>query len=419
MTALLLGIVADDATGACDVADAVCSEGLSAAVVFGVPAGPVPETDCVVVALKSRTVPADEAVAASTSAAKALAHARLLYQKYCSTFDSTDAGNIGPVADALTDLRGARRSVGTPATPQLGRTAYLGHLFVGRQLLAESPLRDHPLTPMRDSDLVRLLARQTPHPVASIPHPVVACGPAAIARAIADTPARHLLLDAIDDADLDAAARALVASDEPVVVGGAAGLAAALARALATGASRQSAAVPAATPGSPRLIVSGSCSAATQEQVAAFAGRHIVLSPDALAADADGTVSDMLDRLGAAFAAGSSPVLVASTAEPADVLAAQRRYGAQRTADLLERAAGEIARRAVRELGVERLIVAGGETSGAVGRALGLDALHVGPRVEPGLAWMSPRGGQPLAVLLKSGNFGSTQLFTTAWEACP
>ncbi|HVU91273.1 MAG TPA: four-carbon acid sugar kinase family protein, partial [Jatrophihabitans sp.] len=182
-----LGVVADDVTGASDLADAVCDEGWSAAVVFGSPEGPLPEADCVVVALKSRTAPVREAVESSVAAGRRLieAGAPRLYQKYCSTFDSTDRGNIGPVADGLCALLGAGLSVGTPATPRSGRTVYQGHLFVGRQLLAESPLRDHPLTPMRDSDLVRLLGRQTPAPVSLVDRPAVTRGVEAVLSQLA------------------------------------------------------------------------------------------------------------------------------------------------------------------------------------------------------------------------------------------
>jgi uncharacterized protein YgbK (DUF1537 family) len=417
-----LGVIADDVTGASDLADAVCDEGWSAVVFFGVPDGPLPECDCAVVALKSRTAPVDQAVGESALAARALlsSGAELLYQKYCSTFDSTDRGNIGPVADALRDLAGAAVTVGTPATPRSGRTQYLGHLFVGRQLLAESPLRDHPLTPMRDSDLVRVLGRQTPTPVGLIDRSTVAAGPDAVATAIANG-AGHLLVDALDDTDLDVLAAAVhrLGGRPAIVTGGAAGFAAALARTTgATGRVRSSAeAVPAGT--APRLLLSGSCSARTREQVAAFAGPVFRLDPFALAADPDATVARLLAEVAAGFAAGSAPVLVASTAEPDAVAAADDRLGPGTAAELLERAAGAIAAHAVRELGVRRLLVAGGETSGSVVRALRLRALRVGAAAAPGVPWMVPVGDDSLAVLLKSGNFGDVDLFNTAWKACP
>ena len=401
-----LGVVADDVTGAADLADAVCDAGWSAAVVFGVPAAPLPAADCVVVALKSRTAPVAEAVAESTAAARALLSggAPRLYQKYCSTFDSTEDGNIGPVADALLDLLGASLSVGTPATPRSGRTVYQGHLFVGRQLLADSPMRDHPLTPMRDSDLVRVLGRQTPRPVTAARRGELAG---------LDAPG-HVLADALDDADLDRLAVAVTALQGPVLLGGAAGLAAALARADTGGGRPRRPAFPSPAGAAPRLIVSGSCSQRTQEQVTAFAGPVVPLAPAKLAADFDGAVERALGSVRAAYDRGAPTVLVSSTAAPGargDVPAG--------TADRLERAAGAIARAAVTDLGVRRLLVAGGETSGAVVRALGLVALRVGPPAGPGVPWLVPAEDDSLALLLKSGNFGAVDLFTAAWEACP
>jgi uncharacterized protein YgbK (DUF1537 family) len=408
-----LGVIADDVTGASDLADAVCDEGWSAAVVFGVPAAPLPDVDCVVVALKSRTAPVADAVAESVDAARRLLAegAPRLYQKYCSTFDSTDDGNIGPVADALRDLLGGAVSVGTPATPRAGRTVYQGHLFVGRQLLAESPMRDHPLTPMRDSDLVRLLAAQTPAPVRPLDRAAVRGGAGAVLSELRAA-GGHVVVDALDDADLDVLAAALARLDGPVLVGGAAGLAAALARVDAAGPRSSYLPPPAGDAG--RLVVSGSCSLRTREQVADFAGPLVPLRAAELAADFAGTVQAVVDAVGREFAAGASPVLVSSTAGPED-----RASAPAEAADLLERAAGAVAAATVRDLGVRRLLVAGGETSGAVVRALGLAALRVGPPAGPGLPWMVPTDDDRLALLLKSGNFGAVDLFTTAWEACP
>ncbi|HZC73115.1 MAG TPA: 3-oxo-tetronate kinase [Jatrophihabitans sp.] len=420
MTAPLLGVVADDVTGACDLADAVCAEGLSAAVLIGIPARPLPTADCIVVALKSRTAPVKDAVAESVATARRLLDAgcRLLYQKYCSTFDSTERGNIGPVSDALRMLFGESAiAVGTPATPRVARTVYQGHLFVGRTLLSESALRDHPLTPMRDPDLVRVLGRQTSHPVDVITRaalPAVASAvDAARARGV-----RHVLLDAVDDADLDAAAGALwqlPASGTPLIATGAAGLAAALARTAAAGTGRRCAiAVPALR--GRRLIISGSCSARTREQVAAFRGPCVPLDPMSVAADPAAAIGAVCRAVADAFAAGADPVLVSSSAAPEDVAAAAARLGAGRPAELLETASAELAHRAVAELGVRQLLVAGGETSGAVLSALGIGALRVGPAVAPGIAWMISTDADPLAVLLKSGNFGAPELFNTAWD---
>lgn len=423
-----LGIVADDFTGACDVADAVSDQGASAVVTVGVPDGPCPDCDCVVVALKSRTAPQTLAVEWSLAAARWLAQAgcQTLYQKYCSTFDSTDAGNIGPVADALADFLAADRTrlavtVGTPATPRVGRTVYQGHLFVGRQLLSDSPLSDHPLTPMRDPNLVAVLSRQTDAPVALVPWSTVVAGPVDIRAAIVEArrnSARHVLLDALTEDDLDHAAIALTGTGD-VVAAGAAGLAAALARVRHAGFAGSHARTVPRVPAGRRLILSGSCSARTREQVAAFRGPRIELSPMDLGEDPDRTVDDVLAQVAQAFGTGDGPVLVSSSAGPEQVAAYESRLGVGRPAALLEAATAAIAQRAVATLGVQRLLVAGGETSGAVVQALGITMLRVGPAAGPGLPWMVPASGPALALLLKSGNFGDADLFNSAWRCCP
>ncbi|VTR77727.1 3-oxo-tetronate kinase [Cellulomonas hominis] len=428
MTGPRLGVVADDVTGACDLADAVRDAGGSAVVVLGVP-GPdldLPPCDSAVVALRTRTAPPARAVEESVAAARWLLDhgAQSIYQKYCSTFDSTDQDTIGPVADALRGLLGPGTvSVGTPATPRAGRTQYQGHLFVGDRLLSESPLRDHPLTPMHDPDLVRVLGRQTPGRVGLLPWAALRSGdPAeALARLVADG-TEHVLVDALTDDDLDVLAGAALAlgpgaRGARVLLGGAAGLAAAVAR---TWGRTGGAPDPVPGPGAGRaLIVSGSCSARTLEQVAAFDGPRVVLDAVALDADPAATLEAVLREVAAAYGAGDGPVLVSSTADPAAVRATQDRLGVRHAAALLEQAAGEVAARAVRDLGVRRLLVAGGETSGAVAGALGLRVLHVGPAAAPGVPWMVPATGPRVAVLLKSGNFGAPDLFRTAWEVCP
>lgn len=423
MTSLRLGVVADDVTGACDLADAVTEAGAHAAVLVGVP-GPdaaPPACDCAIIALKSRTAPVAEAVEESVAAARwLLKHgAQMLYQKYCSTFDSTDLGNIGPVADALRALLRDRHRlapcVGTPATPRAGRTQYQGHLFVGPRLLSESSLRDHPLTPMRDPDLVRVLSRQTPAPVALVPWATVHSGAlgASLAALTADG-AGHVLVDALNDDDLDLLARAVEQLARCVLLGGAAGLAAAVAR--RWGLAGRARTVP-AVPDGPSLVIAGSCAQRTRMQVAEFGGPRIEITPSALHQD-PGTVDRALDRIAAYYREDPSrPVLVTSSAPPEEVAAAEAALGPT-AASLLERAAGRIAARAVHELGVRRLIVAGGETSGAVIAALDAGMLAVGPPAAPGVPWMVPIG-LPVALLPKSGNFGAPDLFRTAWSTAP
>src|SRR5512137_1092953 len=172
---LLLGCIADDFTGATDLASMLVKGGMTAVQVIGVPTGPLPEADAVVVALKSRTAPVAQAVAESVAAADALvaAGAKQIFFKYCSTFDSTDEGNIGPVADALLKRLGSGFAIACPAFPANGRSIYQGHLFVGARLLNESGMENHPLTPMKDPDLVRVLSRQTEGGVGLVPFAVV------------------------------------------------------------------------------------------------------------------------------------------------------------------------------------------------------------------------------------------------------
>ncbi|MFF0330843.1 3-oxo-tetronate kinase [Nonomuraea angiospora] len=397
----LLGCVADDYTGGTDVAAALRRSGLRTVLIFGVP-GPataLPDSDVVVVALKTRSIPAGEAVAASLAVQEWLRErgVRRLYFKYCSTFDSTDQGNIGPVADALTEAAGARLTVVCPAAPEHGRTVYQGHLFVGDRLLSESSMRHHPLTPMTDPDLVRVLGRQTPHRVALVAHETVRRGAGAVRAALDALRAqdvRYAVTDALDDRDLDVIARAT--AHLPVITG-----AAGLARALET--ARHEHAMP-ALPTGPGVVLAGSCSAATLEQVA-LARRH--LPSYRLRAEQEGLVEEALGWLEANLPA-EGRALVYSSAPPEE-----RSPGA---AGLLERALAAVAVRAA-GLGARRIVVAGGETSGAVVNALGVTGAVVGAEADRGVPWLLTTGHSSLALLLKSGNFGRPDLLVTALEA--
>ncbi|MDR6972215.1 3-oxo-tetronate kinase [Leifsonia shinshuensis] len=425
-----LGAVADDVTGACDLAGRVAEAGLPASVLLTASADaadaavfPGDGSGCAVVALKVRTAPVAEAVDASTAAARLLlsAGATQLYQKYCSTFDSTPSGNIGPIADALLDVAGATASVGTPATPGAGRTQYQGVLFVDGVPLAESPMRDHPLTPMRDSNLVRLLAPQTRAPVGLVRWEDVQRGSATVAAAIADG---HTLVDALTEQDLDLIAAAVRerAADAPILAGGGAGVATALARAemRESGVAGGAAGLP-SVPVTGRLILAGSASAATRAQLAAFRGERHVLDPRELDRDADAALARLRDAL-AAHDDRRSPLLIHASPE---VAAAQEALGAARAAALLEGALAELAAVAVHEFGYSHLLIAGGETSGAVTARLGIARLRIGAQAAPGVPWAVAASAAPggeertIAVLLKSGNFGGPALFDDAWEVAP
>jgi uncharacterized protein YgbK (DUF1537 family) len=420
---MLLGCIADDFTGATDLASMLVRAGMRTVQTIGIPARPLDEApDAIVVALKSRTIPVADAVAQSLDALQWLRAqgAKQFYFKYCSTFDSTDAGNIGPVADALLDALGARFTIACPAFPTNKRTIYLGHLFVGDVLLSDSPMRDHPLTPMRDASLVRVLARQTKRDVGLVPHEVVVGGADAIRAAFAKLEGNgvaHAVVDAIDDADLmaiGAACRdlALVTAGSGVALGlpqnfRAAGL---------LPARTDAAALPDVK--GPAAVLSGSCSAQTRKQVALMAKTHTAVALEPLAGVSPEAIADAaLARVAGDLAAGR-PFLVYSTAEPAQVAEVQAKLGRDRAAALIEEAFGVLAARLV-ERGVRRLVVAGGETAGAVVQALGVESLAIGPAIDPGVPWTTARGCTTLALALKSGNFGSDDFFTKSLAMLP
>ena len=410
---LWLGVVADDVTGATDIAGTLVGQGLRVVQTFGLPQEEIADCDCVVVALKIRTVPASEAVATSLAAARRLCElgAEQIYFKYCSTFDSTDSGNIGPVADALQSDLGARISLVCPATPAIGRTVYFGHLFVNGRLLSESSLRTHPLTPMTDPDLVRVLGRQTASGVALIGYETVERGADAVRselERLAGRGVRYAVADALRESHLTVLGEA--ARDHRLVTG-ASGLARGLASArFRSGGHVVTAPVDGAISQAPAAVLAGSCSEATREQVALFTAQYPAFAVDPIA------LAEGHDVVGAAlkFAAErlGEPVLIHSTA---DVRRAQSALGPLRAAELVESALARIATGLV-GLGVRRMIVAGGETSGAVVRALGITGVRVGAEVDPGVPWTFSLDGR-LALLLKSGNLGRPSLFSDAWDA--
>lgn len=406
---MILGAIGDDFTGSSDLANTLAREGMRATLFAGVPAEAAdPGTEAGVVALKSRTIPAAQAVAQSLAALdwlRAQGCQQFLF-KICSTFDSTDAGNIGPVGEALAAALGARAVPVCPAFPATGRTVYLGHLFVGDRLLSESGMEHHPLTPMRDPDLRRVLARQTRLPVGHVPLTAVRRGAGAI-RETLDAFDGFAIVDAVADADLRALGEA--AEGLPLLVGGsgiAIGLPAVFARhgLLAGG-------QPSWTgDAGPALAVAGSVSRATQAQVAAhIAAGHPAraLDPDAVMAGRE-TAAALVDW---ALSAGGLP-LVYSTADAASVAAAQARHGRAALAEAIERLLAATAAEAVAR-GVRRLVAAGGETSGAVVSALALRAMAIGPEIDPGVPALRAEG-RPLALALKSGNFGGPDFFARA-----
>jgi uncharacterized protein YgbK (DUF1537 family) len=418
----LLGCIADDFTGATDLAGMLVRAGMRTVQTIGVPAAPPGGVDAIVVALKSRTIPAREAVDQSLAALRWLREAGCarFYFKYCSTFDSTDEGNIGPVADALLSALDAPFTVACPAFPENGRTIFNGHLFVGEILLSESGMRHHPLTPMTDPNLVRVLQRQTRRRVGLVGHAAVAAGPERI-RARFDELRREgvaiAIVDATSNADLLRLGTAC--ADLPLVTAGS-GVALGLVPAYrAAGLFAPSGPADALPPARGlRAIVAGSCSVATRAQVeaAVAAGTPALrLDPVRLAEDR-AAVSAALAWAQPLLARG--PVLLYATAAPEEVRAAQEKLGRERAGAVVEDALAAIARGLV-DLGVGALVVAGGETSGAVVNALGVRALRIGPEIAPGVPWTAALSGPPLALALKSGNFGGPAFFTEAWSRLP
>lgn len=413
---LLLGAIADDFTGATDLANMLVRAGMRTVQTIGVPAARTIDgaPDAVVVALKSRTIPAAAAVAHSLAALAWLrtAGAQQIYFKYCSTFDSTDAGNIGPVADALMDALGTRFTIACPAFPVNKRTIYLGHLYVGDVLLSESPMRDHPLTPMRDANLVRVLGRQTKRRVGLVPWPVVKRGAAAIrdefVRLAADG-FGHAVVDAIEDDDLMAIGDAC--RDLALVTGGS-GIALGLPQNFQAAGILRERADAAQMPHivGKAAVLAGSCSAATRAQVASMARTHTAVALDPMSGgDAQVLAARALDAVASDLAA-DRPFVIYSTAEPAQVAAVQAHLGQAQAASLIEKAFATLAITLV-ERGVRRLVVAGGETSGAVVQALGIEALRIGPQIDPGVPWTASIGTPSIALALKSGNFGAEDFF--------
>jgi 3-dehydrotetronate 4-kinase len=421
MSGLLLGAIADDFTGATDLANMLVRAGMRTVQTIGVPRGAdvAPDADAIVVALKSRTIAASEAVAQSLAALDWLRArgALQLYFKYCSTFDSTDDGNIGPVADALLDALGAGFTIACPAFPANQRTIYQGYLFVGGSLLSESPMRDHPLTPMRDSNLVRVLGRQTKRRVALVPWPVVQHGPSAIRAEFAKLQAdgvSYAIVDAIDDDDLIDIGTAC--ADLPLVTAGS-GVALGLPQNFRDSGRLPPRADAALLPNvqGKSAVLAGSCSQATRVQVAVFAQSHVAIALDPSSGDPPKTLAaKAIAEVERELAAGR-PFLIYSTAEPSDVARVQARLGRERAARDIEATFGELAVELVKR-GVRRLVVAGGETSGAVVQALGIEALAIGTQIDPGVPWTLSLGDPALALALKSGNFGADDFFAKALQ---
>jgi uncharacterized protein YgbK (DUF1537 family) len=420
---VLLGCIADDFTGGTDLAGMLVKAGMRTVQMIGVPQEPLgDDIDAVVIALKSRTSPVEEAIAESLAALRYLQQAgcRQFYFKYCSTFDSTPRGNIGPVAEALMQALGSNFTIACPAFPVNGRTIYKGHLFVGDILLSDSGMRNHPLTPMTDASLVRFLQTQIKGKVGLVDFPVVSQGAEAIKARFGKLRAEgcnFAITDAVSNEDLMAIGAAC--ADLPLVTAGsgiALGLPQNFRKAGLLAESQVADALPAT--GGLRAVISGSCSTATQGQVAAMREKHPAFNIDPLElARGKDIVAAALD-----WAKGKiekEPVLFYATATPEVVKAVQNQLGVEKAGSLVEDALAAIAQGIV-ALDVGQLIVAGGETSGAVVKALGVSGLRIGPEIDPGVPWTTAitrnTSDRPIALALKSGNFGTPDFFLKAWS---
>jgi uncharacterized protein YgbK (DUF1537 family) len=419
---MLLGCIADDFTGATDLCSMLVKHGMRTVQRIGVPREDeaAPDADAVVVALKSRTAPARQAVSESLATLAWLrgAGCRQVFFKYCSTFDSTDAGNIGPVADALLAALGSGFALACPAFPLNARSVYQGYLFVGGVLLNESGMENHPLTPMKDANLVRVLSRQTDGTVGLVPYAVVEQGAAAIRgamSALAEQGRRYAIVDAVSDPHLAAIGEAAAA--HALITGGsgvAMGLPANFRRAGLLPERADPGALPALA--GTAAVLAGSCSRATLGQLG-FAREHVpVFELDPLAAPdaaslAAGAIEWASGRLGAA------PIVIAASAPPDKVAAVQQQLGRDAAGALIEAAMARIAAALVAR-GVRRLVVAGGETAGAVVSRLGVRSLRIGGEIDPGVPWTYAEGGDATLLLaLKSGNFGARDFFLKAFAA--
>ncbi|MDG1352693.1 MAG: four-carbon acid sugar kinase family protein [Sulfitobacter sp.] len=404
---MLLGCIGDDFTGSSDLANTLAKAGMRTVQYSGIPSGPADaDLQAGVVSLKSRSIDPEEAVKQSLAALRWLQDqgCEQIFFKYCSTFDSTEKGNIGPVADALAEALDAHKIIVCPAFPGAGRSIYQGYLFVKDALLNESGMENHPLTPMKDANLRRLMAAQSVHSVGLVPAETVFKGSTEIAaRLQAEHTAGHrmIVVDALRDEDLMQIGAA--ATGLPLVTGGSG---------VALGLPANFGIAPAQVPWHPQAgkaaILSGSCSTATRGQIAYHLARYKGLRIDPAAViEGSQTPEDVAQWL----AVTDGLPLAYSSADPAEVAQTQARFGTNTAATALEGFFGKVAAR-LASLGVTRILTAGGETSGAVVEALEIETLAIGPEIDPGVPAL--RASETLVIALKSGNFGSEDYFEKA-----
>lgn len=414
----VLGCIADDFTGATDLAGLLARSGMQVSLKIGTPSeAPSSTAAFEVIALKIRTLPVDQAIAEARAALQWLQStgATHFFWKYCSTFDSTAEGNIGPVAEALMADLNTSQTIYCPAFPENGRSIFMGNLFVGQQPLSESPMKDHPLTPMCDSNLLRLLEPQVTKPVGLIDRLTVAQGAQEVTSALTklrdEKRVAHVVIDAVANADLQIIAEAC--RDMPLITGGSAVAMALPALYLADGTlSADSRKQPHVQLSRKTIVLSGSCSSMTNTQVANYidlGAPSFQLDPLALAENGTQAVLDWLSNQDL----DKAPIIYA-TAIPEQVRLAQEKLGVAAAGEIVEAALSSCAV-AARDAGARRLIIAGGETSGAVTKALGVSQLDIAVEIAPGVPWTyCMTNGHQIALTLKSGNFGSEAFFSDA-----
>ena len=418
---ILLGCIADDVTGGTDLCENLVLNGMRTVQILGLPDEALldsirEEADALVISLKIRTVPAKEAVASSLAALAALREAgcRQFFWKYCSTFDSTPEGNIGPVADALRKELGENAAIVCPAFPENGRTVYQGHLFVHDVLLENSHMRHHPLTPMVESDLRHILGKQTPFPCGLLPLQAVRGGTEEMKRrwdSLVMAGAAHVIADAITSEDLHSLGR--LCADHRLVTGGsgiARGLPANFRKKGVLGETEEH--IPFEGEGT-GIVLAGSCSAVTLEQIRTFQSASPGFAIDPLRLQDGGEHLEEAVAYAKQGLSRQEPVLIYSSAEPSRIEKVQAVLGREMAGRLVEEALAKIALEMARE-GIRRFVIAGGETSGAVMSAFGIRALRIGKSIAPGVPWVSTLGKNPMFFALKSGNFGAPDFFFTA-----
>ena len=420
---ITLGCIADDFTGATDLANMLVKGGLKTIQLLGNPSKEdvVPSVDAVIIALKTRTIPVEEAIEQSLQALNWLknAGAKQFFFKYCSTFDSTDEGNIGPVIDALMEALETQFTIACPAFPETERTIFKGHLFVGDKLLSDSPMKDHPLTPMTDSNLVSTLSRQTSQKVGLVEYKDILAGPSAIRKAFDQLQKEDVAIavtDVLNDEHLYFLGEAV--KDFKLITGGS-GIALGLPSQFKSRNNHQEETRAHSLPKvlGKELVLSGSCSEMTLAQVDEFSKRYstLKLNPIELAEN-NSALANAVDWV--IQAKGEEPILVYASAPPDAVKQAQKKLGRDLASSTIENALAKIALAAVQN-GFRRIVVAGGETAGAVVSNLGIKGIMIGEQIDPGVPTTVSIGDPSIGLVLKSGNFGSADFFEKAFKVMP